>query len=420
MKTMYKSIRKLLFLILSLTFSVMPNFASKIEKTQKVPQKYSFADSIVQEVIKIEKGRVIERANKFLKVKPRTVTASSSPRSIAGKHDFFSEGPYWWPDPANPDGPYIRHDGLRFPGRFQEHDDDLRLFSWIVGTETSAYLITGKQKYAKAAMKHLKAWFIDTATYMNPNMLYAQAIKGICTGRGTGIIDAGQLMDVAQSVVILEKSSRISGEDISLIKNWFTQFIAWLTTHPYGIYEMNAKNNHGSWWHAQVATYARLVDDKKVLQLCLNRYKEILLPGQMATNGSYPEELARTKPYSYSLFNLDATASLLWILSDKTFDAWNYSLPDGRDLKKGLDYMLPFLMDKTKWLRDRDVDRWEQQPEARQFMLFAALAEKNVAWLDLWKSLVEKNPSDESRKSMMLKNPLIWIEMNDIKSKPTF
>jgi hypothetical protein len=172
---------------------------------------------------------------------------------------------------------------------------------------------------------------------------------------------------------------------------------------------MNAKNNHGSWWHAQVAAYARLVGDQKVLQMCSDHYKDILLPNQMADNGSYPEELARTKPYSYSLFNLDATAALLFILSDKSFAYWNYSLPDGRGLWKGLDYMLPYLKDKSKWTGEKDVDHWDGQPEPRLFMLFAALVGNNPNWFDLWKSLDEKKGNDQNRLSMMLKNPLIWI-----------
>jgi hypothetical protein len=404
---------KHLFFVLSLVLISGILLGLTVEIGTETVIKQTSSEYIVKQLMAIERDRVISRADKFLSEKPRTVTASSSPRSAGGKHDFYSEGPYWWPDPANPDGPFIRHDGLRFPGRFKEHDDDLRYFSWIVGTHTSAWILTGKEKYVRAAMEHLRAWFVDTATLMNPNMLYAQAIRGINTGRGTGIIDAGQLMDVAQSVVLLEKSPYVSANDIGQIKAWFTRFLAWLTTHPYGIYEMNAKNNHGSWWHAQVASYARLVGDNKVLQLCRDRYKEILLPNQMASNGSFPEELARTKPYSYSLFNLDATASLLWIISDKSFDGWNYSLPDGRGLWKGLDYMLPFLRDKTRWTGGKDVDHWDGQPDARQFMLFASIAGNNPAWFDLWKSLDEKKYTDETRLAIMLKNPLLWINLND-------
>jgi len=399
--------------ILIVALFASSGFAAGLVSKKETGKKQAFSDSILQQVKAIEMVRTIERADKFLNEKPRTVTASSCPRSAGGKHDFYSEGPYWWPDPANPNGPFVRHDGLRFPGRFVNHDDDLRDFSWIVGTHTSAWILTGKEKYVRAAMEHLRAWFIDTTTLMNPNMLYAQAIRGISTGRGTGIIDAGQLMDVAQSVLILEKSPVVSASEIAEIKEWFKRFISWLITHPYGIYEMNAKNNHGSWWHSQVASYARLVGDEKVLQLCRDHYRNILLPNQMADNGSYPEELARTKPYSYSLFNLDASASLLWILADKTFDGWNYKLPDGRGIWKGLDYMLPYLKDKTKWTGGKDVDHWDAQPESRQFMLFAAMAGNKPQWFDLWKSLVEKNSSDEGRRSMMLKNPLLWINENN-------
>lgn len=385
------------------------SFALPVNKGKEGVKKLTFSDSIIQQVVKIEQERVIERANQFLNEKPRTVTSSTSPRSAGGKHDFFSEGPYWWPNPADPNGPYLQHDGLRNSDRFENHDNDLRYFSWIVGTHTSAYLLTGKEKYVHAAMQHLNAWMVDTATRMNPNMIYAQAIHGICTGRGIGIIDAVPLMDVARSVMILEKSPYVSQKDIAQIKTWFSQFLTWLTTHPYGIDEKNAKNNHGTWWHTQVAAYASLVGDKKVLRDCRKSYQEVILSNQMDADGSFPLELKRTKPYSYSLFNLDATAALAWILSDQSFDVWNISLHDGRGMKKGLDFILPYLKDKTKWTFGKDVSHWEKQPDARQFMLFAALAQNSPEWFSLWKSLSEKNSSDESRLALPAKNPLIWI-----------
>jgi hypothetical protein len=399
---------KILFSILILLFFGSYSFALKGGELKK---SQSLADSIVNQVVAIERDMVIRRADKLLNEKPRTVTASSSDRSTGGIHDFYSEGPYWWPNPADPNGPFIRKDGLRFPGRFQDHDRDLRNFSWIVGTETSAWILTGNEKYAKAAIKHLKAWFIEPTTMMNPNMLYAQAVRGVNTGRGTGQIDAAQLMDVAQSVLILEKSTSATPNEIAQIKEWFSKFIAWMTTHPYGIDEMNAKNNHGTWWHAQMASYARLVGDQKTLQLCRDHYQNIILPDQMAANGSFPEELARTKPYSYSLFNLDAAASLTWIVSDKNYDVWNFTLSDGRGLRKGLDFILPFLKDKSKWPGAKDVDHWNEQPEARQFMLFSALAGNDPKWFELWKSLAEKKGIEESHQSMMLKNPLLWINL---------
>lgn len=73
------------------------------------------------DLVALERPRILAAAETFLSEAPVTVTASRSPRSAGGAHDFFSEGDYWWPDPANPDGPYIQRDGQTNPSNFVEH-----------------------------------------------------------------------------------------------------------------------------------------------------------------------------------------------------------------------------------------------------------------------------------------------------------
>jgi len=133
----------------------------------------------------IERPRVLKAASGYLAERPVTVTASTSPRSAGGKHDFFSEGDYWWPDPANPDGPYIQRDGMTNSDNFVDHRRTMVRLSVIVPALAAAYKLTNDQKYASHAASHLRAWFIDDATRMNPSLLYGQAIKGRFTGRGT-------------------------------------------------------------------------------------------------------------------------------------------------------------------------------------------------------------------------------------------
>ncbi len=133
--------------------------------------------------------------------KPVTPTASSCERSAGGVNDFYSEGDYWWPDPENPDGPYIQRDGMSNPGNFSDHRHAMIRMNRIVGAMASSYFLTGEDKYVENALKHLRAWFIDADTRMNPNMLYAQAIQGRVTGRGIGIIDGLHLAEVARSIL---------------------------------------------------------------------------------------------------------------------------------------------------------------------------------------------------------------------------
>src|ERR1044071_7205212 len=72
-------------------------------------------------VAAIDRARVIKAAHQYLSEKPITITAASSPRSAGGLHDFFSEADYWWPDPKDPNGPYIQRDGMSNADNFVEH-----------------------------------------------------------------------------------------------------------------------------------------------------------------------------------------------------------------------------------------------------------------------------------------------------------
>src|SRR4051794_27404669 len=153
-----------------------------------------------------ERPRVMKAAAKYLDEAPVTVPAASSPRSAGGKHDFFSEGDYWWPDPKNPDGPYIQKDGMTNPDNFVAHRHAMVRLCEIVGTMGSAYILTGEEQYVRHAVKHLKAWFVDEETKMNPNLLYGQAIKGKATGRSTGVIDTIHLVEVARGALVMSKS----------------------------------------------------------------------------------------------------------------------------------------------------------------------------------------------------------------------
>ncbi|WP_207535293.1 alginate lyase family protein [Desertivirga arenae] len=358
---------------------------------------------------KVLRQQVFEEATWALMQQPVTVTTESSSRSAGTKHDFFSEGDYWWPDPKNPEGPYIQKDGLTNPGNFVAHRQAMIRFSKIICALASAYKITGDEKYVRHALVHLKAWFINPETLMNPNLQFAQAIRGRFTGRGIGIIDTIQLMEVAQGIIVMEDSKAMDKAALKGIKEWFSKYLTWLTTHPYGKDEMNAENNHGTCWVMQVASFAKLTGNKDLMKFCSDRYKTVLLPNQMAIDGSFPRELKRTKPYGYSLFNLDAMTTLCQILSTKKDNLWEYKLADGRTIRKGVEYLFPYVADKSKWPLSKDVMYWENWPVAHPFLVFGAEAFGKDNWFTTWSSL-EHNPTvEEVLRNLPIRHPLIWL-----------
>jgi hypothetical protein len=358
--------------------------------------------------VQVLRADVLKEAAEAMKEEPVTVTASHSPRSAGSKHEFFSEGDYWWPNPLSADSPYVQRDGLTNPDNFVAHRKAVIRFSRISGALASAYTLTHDTKYVRQLMKHCRAWFLDSATRMEPHLLYAQAIKGRFTGRGIGVIDAIQFMEVAQALRVVQKAPGADPVVVKAAKNWFASYLNWVTTHKYGLDEMNAENNHGTCWVMQVACFARFTGNDSLLRTCNERYRNLLLPKQMAVDGSFPRETARTKPYGYSLFNLDAMVMICQILEkDKLF---SYQTPDGKSIKKGIAFMYPFIADKSNWPFQKDVMYWDEWPVAQPALVFGANAFGNRRWFDLWEGLEHSPQVEEVIRNLPVRHPLIWFE----------
>ena len=339
-----------------------------------------------------------------------TCNALSSERSAGSKHDFYSEGDYWWPNLKYPDSAYIRKDGLSNPDNFVAHRQAVIRLSQISGALASAYLITKDDIYLKKLIPHLEAWFVSETTKMNPNLLYAQAIKGRVTGRGIGIIDTIHLIEVALAVSVIEDAQLYSKNKIENIKKWFSEYVTWLTTHPYGLDERDNGNNHSTCWAMQVAAFAKLTNREKDLEFCRNLYKNTLLPNQMALDGSFPKELSRTKPYGYSIFNLDAMTSLAQLLSTKKENFFKYETKDGKSLKLGLQFLYPFIKNKEKWPYKKDVMYWDDWPTKQPFLLFGGLQLDTEKYITLFRDLPPISDKEELLRNMPVRYPLLWIE----------
>lgn len=360
-------------------------------------------------VADLDRQRVLGAARRYVSEQPVTITAASSPRSAGGKHDFFSEGDYWWPDPKNPAGPYVQRDGMTNPGNFVAHRQALMRLSVQMPALTAAWKLTREGRYAEAAARHLRAWFLDPETLMNPNLLYAQAIQGRFTGRGIGIIDTIHLVEVARAAAVLEGSSVLTAAERQGIRKWFSDYLEWMTTHKNGLEERNAKNNHGTCWVMQAAEFARFTGNSGMTAWCRERYKTVLLPGQMAADGSFPLELKRTKPYGYSLFNLDAMAGVCQILSTPEDDLWQFQLADGRGMKKAVEFMFPFIEDKKRWTYAPDVMYFEEWPVRHPALLFAGLALRNDEYLRVWRTLKADSSVDEVIRNWPIRQPVLWV-----------
>jgi Alginate lyase len=360
------------------------------------------------DLVSFERARVLRIADKLLHEAPVTVTSASSPRSAGGPHDYFSEGDYWWPDPQNPEGPYIQRDGESNPDNFLAHRRALMRLSVQVPALAAAWLVTKDRGYSDHARRHLRAWFRDESTRMTPHLLYSQAIKGRFTGRGTGIIDTVHLVEVARAITVLERGKQLPDEEQTAFREWFSRYLTWMTTHQYGIDEREARNNHGTCWVMQVAEFARYVGRDDLVAYCRDRYRTVLVPNQIAADGSFPEELRRTKPYGYSLFNLDGMAMCCEILSAPQDNLWTFELADRRGIRTAFAFLVPFIADKKKWTRTPDVMYFDEWPVRQPALFFGGLGLHEPSYIELWKKLNPDPTVEEVVRNYFIRQPVLW------------
>jgi len=306
----------------------------------------------MRDFAKRERAQVIDKlAAEALSAGPWSVTFQrpSGLNVDAGPNDYVSEGPYWWPDPKNPSGPYIRKDGQRNPGRFEGNREDLGKMSEAVLALGMGAFLLGKAGCAAHANQVLSVWFVDPKTRMNPNLQHGQMVRGISTGRGTGIIDTIALMHAAQGVVLLETAGGLDAGVAQGVRAWYAGYLKWLTTSKYGLDEKKSGNNHATWWTAQAASFAAFTGDTAAQRMCWDHYRNYLVPSEIKPDGSCPLEEERTNSLSYSCYNLDAFATLCRLAQTAGVDLWHFRTSKGIGVEKSFNYLMPYVLDPGKW-----------------------------------------------------------------------
>ncbi|MFY0631752.1 MAG: alginate lyase family protein [Flavobacteriaceae bacterium] len=268
------------------------------------------------------------------------------------KHDYSSYSRYWWPNPNQPGGlPYIRRDGETNPNsQSLKYSDRQRIGALGLNTETLglAYYLTGKEKYAKKAAELLRVWFLDEETRMNPNVNHAQIRLGHNEGTKSGVLDGRLMIHALEGSLLIAGSSALSAIEQKKLKDWATAYFEWLSTSKLALQEASSKNNHGSFYDVQAMYFALYSGNQKAATQIAQNFIQHRLYSQIKPDGSMPEEMARTRPLFYSIYNLHAMFLVAHLAKKVGVDVWNASEEDSR-LRAGLDYLVPYTDSNKSW-----------------------------------------------------------------------
>jgi hypothetical protein len=290
-------------------------------------------------------------AKTALNAKPLSVVTKSATPPSGDKHDYLSQAPYFWPNPATSNGlPYVRHDGERNPeiNKITDHRN-IGAMPDSVETLALAYYFTGDETYAAKATEFLRVWFLDPATRMNPSFEYAQFVPGVNLGRGIGLIESRGLVRVVDAVGLLAGSKAWTEADQRGLEKWFAEFLRWMQESEHGRAEAAAKNNHGTYYDLQVVSFALFVGQNDFAKEVVESARAKRIAAQIEPDGRQPLELARTKAWSYSVGNLSGLMSLARVGSGLGVDLWHYRTADGRGIQQAFDYLAPFALGEKKW-----------------------------------------------------------------------
>jgi hypothetical protein len=293
---------------------------------------------------------LIKDADKALQFGPVSVMEKKNDPPSGDKHDYMSLAPYFWPDPNKPDGlPYIRKDGQTNPEVKEYKDKEYQpLLCSNVQTLALAYYFSGEKVYAQHAAKLLRVWFLDTATRMNPNLNFGQAIKGVNTGRGAGLIDTRHYVKVIDAIGLLQDSKFWTANDQKGMQKWFADFLEWMQISKNGNDEMKAGNNHGAWYDAQRLSMALFTENKELAKkIVLNAADR--LDKQMDNEGKFPKEMERTISLHYTTFVMEAFFAIAEMADKTGIDLWSMQTPSGKSLKKGFDALSPYISQEKTW-----------------------------------------------------------------------
>ena len=297
-------------------------------------------------------NKLLAKADNLLKVDGFSVTNKTGVPPSKDKHDYISIGPYWWPNAKTENGlPYIRKDGEINPDTRNNFTDFVEKKNFISAVKTlkDAFFYSDDKKYANKNLELINTWFLDESTKMNPNVNFGQYVPGKSEGRCFGIIEFDGLIEVVEFLELAKDKTILDKQTEKGMFSWFTAYSDWLQNSKLGIEESTRKNNHATHYDVQLLSILVYLNKTEEVKKHLSTITKARVFSQIKPDGRQPLELKRTKSFSYSVMNLHGFLELARLGQKVGVNLWGMESEDGRSIKKGYEYMLPYLTKQKEW-----------------------------------------------------------------------
>ena len=345
-------------------------------------------------------AKLCRKADKMMEKDPYSVMGKPEAPASGDMHDYMSLARYYWPNPNTEDGlPYVNRDGESNPEIYKYDRYNLGDMSNMVSTLSLAWFMTGDRKYSDKAAEQVRVWFFDEETRMNPNLEYAQVIRGVNgnKGRTYGLIDSYSFISMLDGICLLEQSPSFSKKDSKMLKAWFREFMDWYLNSEQGKGEYNNSNNHSIAYDVQVVAMAKYLGDKATVEEFVRTFPERRIYKQVEPDGSQPRELARTLAFGYSQYNLSHMIDIMILGKSMGIDITKAESEDGRSFLKAMDFLTPYAGKTVDSWPYRQISQWDDKQKAFFLDLYRTakyIAPERQDYMDLFNQYYEINENN--------------------------
>jgi hypothetical protein len=88
---------------------------------------------------------------------------------------------------------------------------------------------------------------------------------------------------------------------------------------------------------------------------------------------------------------------------------WEFAQPNGNQYKKAVEFIYPYIKDKSKWPYPKDVEYFDDLPNRQPSLLFAGLAYREPKYIALWRTLPPDPKTAEIIRNFPVRQPVLWV-----------
>lgn len=305
-------------------------------------------------------ARFVRRVRKIAKEAHLTVVGKEHSYS-SNPHDYCSIAGYSWADENKPDGPYVTKDGVINPEREKYDRPKLNELANRCKFLSVAYYITEDTLFYEAIEKNLRAWFLDSVSYMTPNFEYAQVVRGKNDNKGQayGLVDMVQFTPILESILLVNSVTEIDNILIGDLQKWFADFLSWvLDSHQWQQVKLS-NNNIASGCYVAIAEMARFTGNTTINRRVYREYTRRIINTQILSDGRQPAELKRTIGFGYSVGNLRHIVDFALIMENS---GKKYYKRNQRRIDAAFEYLFQFV-DNHESFPYQQIKPWEHYEE---------------------------------------------------------